>query len=244
MNLKKNGLKMAAILTLAAIVLSACNQTVSTAPAATPTLLTPSGQFIQTTPLNESMDMQGLQTLAAQTAQAQTMIASGGTPATPQPVVVTGTGVTPQTGITPTNIVPGATTAVAATVAVVATTPSGPVPTSGPKPASYTLQAGEFPYCIARRFNVNPDELLSLNGISDGGLYMPGLVLKIPQTGNTFPASRALQTHPATYTVVSGDETLYSVACKYGDVDPAAIASMNGIAVSTKLTVGQKLNIP
>lgn len=244
MNLKKNGLKMAAILTLAAIVLSACNQTVSTAPAATPTLLTPSGQFIQTTPLNESMDMQGLQTLAAQTAQAQTMIASGGTPATPQPVVVTGTGVTPQTGITPTNIVPGATTAVAATVAVVATTPSGPVPTSGPKPASYTLQAGEFPYCIARRFNVNPDELLSLNGISDGGLYMPGLVLKIPQTGNSFPASRALQTHPATYTVVSGDETLYSVACKYGDVDPAAIASMNGIAVSTKLTVGQKLNIP
>jgi LysM repeat protein len=245
MNLKKNGLKMAAILTLAAIVLSACDYTVSTAPAATPTLLTPSGQFIQTTPLSGETTFNDLATAGAlQSSQTQTAMALGGTPATPQPVVVTGTGVTPQTGITPTNIVPGATTAVAATVAVVATTPSGPVPTSGPKPASYTLQAGEFPYCIARRFNVNPDELLSLNGISDGGLYMPGLVLKIPQTGNTFPASRALQTHPATYTVVSGDETLYSVACKYGDVDPAAIASMNGIAVSTKLTVGQKLNIP
>lgn len=242
MTLKPYGLKMVAIFALAAIALSACNQTVSTAPAATPTLLTPSGQFIQTTPLSAEMSFNELATSGAQTSQTQTAMAVGGTPATPQPVVVTGT---PLDGATPTNIVPGATIAVdAATIAPVATNTSGPVPTSGPKPASYTLQAGEFPYCIARRFNVNPDELLSLNGIYDGGLFMPGLALKIPQTGNPFPASRALQTHPATYTVVSGDETLYSVACKYGDVEPAAIASANGIAVSAKLTVGQKLNIP
>jgi hypothetical protein len=37
---------------------------------------------------------------------------------------------------------------------------------------------------------------------------------------------------------------VYSIACKYGDVDPNAIASANNISVSAKLTVGQQLQIP
>jgi len=240
MTLKSHGLKLAAILSFA-LLLSACTQSISNAPVATPTLLSPSSQF--TTPLpNGVTDMESIGTQAAQQAATQTAMATAGTSATPQPVVVTMT--TPQDG-TPSDLVPVATTAVASTVnPPAANTPSGPAPTAGPKPASYTLQAGEFPYCIARRFNINPDELLSLNGISDGGLFMPGLVLKIPQTGNPFPAGRALQTHPATYTVLSSDETLYSIACKYGDVDPAAIASYNSISLSAKLTAGQKLDIP
>jgi len=240
MTLKKHGPKLAAILLLVAVLLSACNQSVSTAPAATATLITPTGLFV--TPLSPESGMDLIAEFAKGTAAAQTTIANGGTPTTPQPVATTSTAVTPQTGVTvapttPTNIV-----AVVTTPVVVV--PSGPSATAGPKPASYTLQAGEFPYCIARRFNVNPDELLNINGLSDGQLYYPNLTLKMPQTGNPFPAARALQAHPATYTVASADETAYSVACRYGDVDPAAIASANGIAVSAKLTVGQKLNIP
>jgi hypothetical protein len=53
-----------------------------------------------------------------------------------------------------------------------------------------------------------------------------------------------LATHPTTYSVLSGDETVYSVACKFGDIDPATIASTNGISISAKLTAGQKLQIP
>jgi hypothetical protein len=34
------------------------------------------------------------------------------------------------------------------------------------------------------------------------------------------------------------------VACKFGDVDPAAIASANSISISAKLTAGQQLQIP
>jgi len=240
MMMKKYGLTVTAILILAAMLLSGCGFSLTTPPAATPTLLTPSSQFV--TPMPESNPaFTDIETLAA---QGLTQTAMAGTPTTPQPIVVTGTLVTPLPGEgTPIDIVPAATTAVADTILPV-NTPGGPTPTTGPKPATYTLQAGEFPYCIARRFNVNPDELLSINGISDGGLFMPGLVLKIPQTGNVFPASRALQAHPTTYTVVSANETLYSIACKYGDVDPSAIAAANGIAVSAKLTAGQKLNIP
>jgi LysM repeat protein len=111
------------------------------------------------------------------------------------------------------------------------------------KPASYTLQSGEFPYCIARRFDVNPNELLTLNGLSSGDLYEPGMTLTIPQTDLTFPGDRALLAHPATYTVLSGD-TIYSVACKYGDVDPLGIAAANGLQSPYTLTVGQSIQIP
>jgi len=105
------------------------------------------------------------------------------------------------------------------------------------------LQPGEFPYCIARRFNVDPDNLLSLNGLISGELFLPGITLKIPQSG-AFPGDRSLASHPTTYTVASTDETVFSVACKYGDVDPAVLASTNGISVSADLSAGQQLKIP
>jgi LysM repeat protein len=56
-------------------------------------------------------------------------------------------------------------------------------PTAGNPPTSYTLQKGEFPFCIARRFDVNQSELLALNGLGLNSQVQPGR-LKIPQTGN------------------------------------------------------------
>ena len=53
-----------------------------------------------------------------------------------------------------------------------------------------------------------------------------------------------LQNHPTTYTVVSSSETLYSIACKFGDVDPSSIAAANGLSVGAALTAGQQLSIP
>lgn len=117
-----------------------------------------------------------------------------------------------------------------------------PSPTPG-IPSSWTLQKGEHPYCIARRFNLNPEELLRLNGLSAGSYFYGGMVLKIPQTGNTFPANRSLRAHPTNHTVSSGD-TIYSIACVYGDVDPYAIAAANGISSPYKLSSGQSLYIP
>jgi LysM repeat protein len=111
------------------------------------------------------------------------------------------------------------------------------------RPASYTLQNGEFPYCIARRFNVDPDALLSASGLTSPDVYYAGLTLTIPQSG-AFPGARMLATHPTTYTVASSDETIYSIACKFGDIDPATIASANSIASSADLTSGQQLQIP
>jgi LysM repeat protein len=109
-------------------------------------------------------------------------------------------------------------------------------------PATYTLQKDEFIYCVARRFNLNPNELMAINGLSSN-FVSPGRVLTIPQTGNPFPAARALRSHPTTYTVVYGD-TIYKIACLFGDVDPMAIAAANGLAAPYALATGQTLNIP
>jgi LysM repeat protein len=260
MNEIKLGPRMAAIFLLGALLLSACQQSVSNVPQVTSTPIAPTGLFV--TPLSGQNPMEMIEKFAQGTAAAQTAAAGGGTPTTPQAVAVTGTGITPaETGgtgtVIPTGMVLGTSTPIATSqivgtpmvgtaVTSVATTPviAGTLPTQGPKPASYTLHKGEFPYCLARRFNVNPAELLSINGLVDGDLYYPNLTLKIPQSSAVFPGDRELNPHPATYTVPSSDTTIYGVACYYGDVDPAVIAAANGISLSSALTGGQKLTIP
>jgi len=109
---------------------------------------------------------------------------------------------------------------------------------------TYTLRPGEFPYCIARRFNVDPNELLALNALGNHQVFYAGTILQIPQTGNPFPGNRMLQSHPTTYHVVRQNETLYGVACLFGDIDPVIIAQANNISVDSTLFVGQQLTIP
>ena len=117
-------------------------------------------------------------------------------------------------------------------------------PTFGSNPTTYVMHRGEFPYCLARRFNVHPAELLALNGLGNGQGIPQGTTLSIPQNGSKFPGNRALLSHPATHRVVVSNETLYSVACLFGDVDPGMIAHANGISIDTALFVGQQLQIP
>ncbi len=126
-----------------------------------------------------------------------------------------------------------------------ATTPVVIVPTSTPgRPATYTLMPGEFPYCIARRFNVNQAELLTLNGLTSTGLLQPDTVLSIPQTGNPFVGERSLVPHPGTYTVSSTEDTIYKVACYYGDIDPTQIIAANSLISPYTLQINETLNIP
>jgi len=235
MRSNKNRIVVLSVFLVSAMLVSSCQISLSKSPQTTPTII-PTGFF--TTPNAGGLSIQTIAAFGTQTAAARTAGPTTGTPGTivasPTPNIVTGT------PATPTNAIGG--TALPFTL-----TPGGPTATMlppGVRPSTYTLQPGEFPYCIARRFDVNPQELLSLNGISGEVLLGAGTVLKIPQTGNPFPPPRALRTHPATHVVASGDETVYSVACIFGDVDPAAIAQTNGISVSADLTAGQQLQIP
>jgi LysM repeat protein len=228
---KSGGWFLPGMIVLGTIVASACTQTYSQAPVSTPTLI-PTGLFVSPFPAGQDplkvVAELGTQTAAAKTAQA------GGTVMPTAAIGTNGTPVGSAATPAPVTVEPGATS-------------EAPLPTaeagSGGRPSSYTVQAGEFPYCLARRFNVNPDDLLSANGLTGNSSIDPGMTLTIPQTGS-FPGDRAWHAHPDTYTVDSAGATLGSVACYYGDLSPQAIASANGLSISSTLSVGQQLTIP
>lgn len=111
------------------------------------------------------------------------------------------------------------------------------------RPSTYALQEGEFPFCIARRFDLNIEALLSLNNIGTNQIISPGTILQIPQSGSWEGTGRVRNPHPTTHTVASG-ESIYSIACYYGDVSPEAIIAFNQLQEPYTLTVGQTLEIP
>jgi LysM repeat protein len=147
----------------------------------------------------------------------------------------------------PTQNPPQIATKPVATEAASASTPTAtPItyvqPTPGGPPQTYTLQEGEYPFCIARRFNVNQTELLELNGITADSFFYAGQALKIPQTGNPFDGLRVLHDHPTTYKILQ-DDTLYKIACYFGDLSPDLIALQNNLS-TWDLPVGEVLIIP
>ena len=95
----------------------------------------------------------------------------------------------------------------------------------------------------ARRFNVDQYELLNINGLGLSSNVYPGTTLKIPQTGNTFAGENTLMNHPTTYKIKAGD-TIYSIACAFGDVSPDMIALQNNLQAPYSLTAGDVLIIP
>src|SRR5512140_611138 len=184
------------MLLLGVLLLSACTQTYSQTPIGTPTSI-PTGLFVSPFPSGQD-PLKIIADLGTQTAAAGTAAAGGatvavvGTPGTPSTqVIVTDTSAatsgTQVATLLPVTVIPGGSTFTPTTQAgstiVVPTIAAGTV---GPVPASYTLQKGEWPYCIARRYNVNPTDLLNINNltVAQSSMLMPGLVLTLPQTGN------------------------------------------------------------
>lgn len=114
-------------------------------------------------------------------------------------------------------------------------------PADLPLPKKYTLERGEFPYCIARRYDLNPTELMRLNYLSYNQLFRKGLVLWLPQSGKAFPGERALNPHSDVYVAQKDGETIFTAACFYGDVDPVALAEANGLPLDSIFVKGQEI---
>jgi LysM repeat protein len=113
------------------------------------------------------------------------------------------------------------------------------------RPSTYVLQKGEWPICIARRYDLDLSSFFAANGLTMDSKPMAGTSLRIPSSGNWSAGTggRALKAHPATYTVVAGD-TVYTIACKYGDVTPEAILAVNSLSSASDIKAGMSLKIP
>lgn len=216
------------VIILLGIFLTACNRPASEAPSANPTQSFPF-------PLAPT---QGVSQFATQTAAAK--LPAVVTP-TPQPGQVVKT-----PGVVPTT----AATTVATTVVIQQPTAKPTEkPTLAPPPAtrpdSYTIQQGEFPVCIARRYDLDLGDFLAVNGLTMNSRVAIGASLKIPSGGNWSAnyGSRSLAAHPDTY-VVQANDSIGKIACTYGDVSPEAILAANGMTKASEIQAGQSLKIP
>lgn len=239
----KRGAVIASMLAIGAMLLTACLQPYSTPASVTSTAIDTSNLFETLgTPVASPTGLGGVQQATTQTAQSidpnllNTATPGGAVNATSTPFVQLPSN--PTATPTATLALPSGST----------NTPQPQVP-SGSRPPTYTLQSEEFPFCIARRYGIDPDALLAASNLTSPDIYYAGLVLTIPSGPAWSEADlgpRALRTHPATYAVTgNSDTTVYGVACKFGDVTPDAIVGANsGLTLGSTLTVGQSLNIP
>jgi LysM repeat protein len=230
--MKKSSWLVILIVLALALSLPACQRSASKVPTAT----------AANVPFPTPLPGNALQNVLSGTQTAQAALTK---PAATSAPVATKTAAENAPTATPAPAIPIVPAASATAEAVVAATEAPAATTSFKtvKPEKYTLQKGEFPFCIARRFNVNVRDLLSLNGLSMSSKPAVGTTLKIPTSGSWADGSRSLISHPATYTVKSGD-TIYSIGCAYGDVDPDAIIAANNLKSPYSLSAGKTLSIP
>ena len=111
---------------------------------------------------------------------------------------------------------------------------------------TYTVQAGDTLYGIARRSGMSLNTLLSLNGLSQSSVIRPGQTLKLSGASNATVASPVSYKSTAssastsgTYTVKAGD-TLYRIAYNHG-ISLTTLLSINGLSETSTILPGQQL---
>lgn len=114
---------------------------------------------------------------------------------------------------------------------------STPNPTPNPAPSTYTVQAGDTLYSLARRFVTTVDAIMAANKLTSTTIYI-GQKLTIP--GGSTPNPTPNPT-PTSYTVQAGD-TLSAIARRFGTT-VQAVMSANKLT-STTIYIGQRLVIP
>ena len=103
----------------------------------------------------------------------------------------------------------------------------------------HVMGQGETIYSVSRSYGVSPQEVLSLNKISDARTVQVGARIRIPG------AAIAAETANPAYDEhrVEKNDTLYSLARRYG-ISLAELLEINGITSSHVLKIGEKIRVP
>jgi murein DD-endopeptidase MepM/ murein hydrolase activator NlpD len=109
----------------------------------------------------------------------------------------------------------------------------------------HTVQRGETIFSIARSYNIDGDELMKFNGVSDPTKLQAGQRLKIPDAGAGGSTASAVSSPVGNEVVhkTGWGDTLYSIARRYG-VTTDALYAANSLAKDYVLKEGDVLRIP
>jgi len=220
-----NLLSMLAI-ALFVFTLTACTRSASTPPPATE----------ETGPTGPQSETQATMDAVRSAILTQTAQAAEGGIATPTPTeALIGAGETPA--------------AAGTTVA------AGPTATPLGQEIEYTVQPGDWIFKIAREFNVDPQDIIDLNNLTNPGSLTVGTVLKIPVAGAsieptvvgtavaTTAATTGTPSSGTTIHIVQPGEWIWQIARLYG-VDPQAIIDANNLTSPANISPGDELIIP
>jgi LysM repeat protein len=125
------------------------------------------------------------------------------------------------------------------------------VPTEEPSPtvetvactSPYKVSAGEWVYSIARKCGLDPDEIISVNGLLFPFTLYPDDELQLPSgTDGTSGQTTSTATCPSPYMVKLGD-WVFSIAQKCGSTAEAIVAA-NNLAFPYTIYPGDALTIP
>jgi LysM repeat protein len=98
-------------------------------------------------------------------------------------------------------------------------------------------------YSIARRFGVDPDQLIAINNLQPPYVLDVGQVLQIPSGSGTGSGPTNTPLAGGTEYTVQPGEWIYSIARKFG-VDPWAIIEANNLQYPYTIYPGDVLTIP
>ena len=116
-----------------------------------------------------------------------------------------------------------------------------------PGETEYEVQAGDWIFTIASKFDVDPQELVAFNDLISPSQLEPGLVLKIPPSTTAepvvVPEKPSRPPGGARVHVVKPGDWIWKIAKMY-DADPQAIIRANRLTHPGVIYPGQRLVIP
>lgn len=111
------------------------------------------------------------------------------------------------------------------------------------EPTIYTVKAGDNLWNISRKYGVSVAVITDINHLGDKDLLSLGQKIEIPAIGGGVSNSTQKQEPTIiTYTVAKGDN-LWSISQRY-DVNMSTIISTNNLKEISRLSIGQKLELP
>jgi peptidoglycan endopeptidase LytE len=116
----------------------------------------------------------------------------------------------------------------------------GSTPSGGDSSSTYTVQAGDALYTIARRNGISLGALLAANNLTLSGVIVPGQRLTVP--GGSTGGGGSPEPIAGGYTVQAGDY-LGAIAADNG-VSLSALLRANNLTVDSVIVPGQRLTIP